>query len=204
MARDDIDRLVTPSPTSTIASTGSDAASPHTPTVLPRFSPAAPVNPTSLSRAGCQGSLSAASGPAIRSAARVYWARSFVPMLANSVTPRICSAFSAAAGTSTITPGVLRPCSRTLPENHSASLASAIIGAITHTSDELRSAARAMACSWRSRIPESSNATRTPRTPSAGLGSSPWSRKASGLSAPASSVRTTTFLPSGKAAKTPA
>ena len=148
--------------------------------------------PDRLSSAGCQGSFSAASGrpsgPPPGCTGRGRSCRCW-----RTRSPRGSAGVSAAAGTSTMTPGVLRPCSRTLAENHSASLASAIIGAITHTSDELRSAAREMACSWRSKIPDSSNATGTPRTPSAGLGSSPWSRKASGLSAPASSVRTTTF-----------
>ena len=55
-ARADIDRLVMPSPTSTGASSGSAAASPHTPTGLPARRPASPHAATRDSNAGCHGS----------------------------------------------------------------------------------------------------------------------------------------------------
>src|SRR6185312_11456202 len=51
-----IDREVMPSPTSTQASSGSAAASPHTPTGLPARSPARAVAATSANTAGCHGS----------------------------------------------------------------------------------------------------------------------------------------------------
>ena len=60
IARGDIDRLLTPRPTSTGASVGSEAASPQTPTGLPTARPASPQAAMSDSSAGCHGSSSSA------------------------------------------------------------------------------------------------------------------------------------------------
>ena len=87
-----------------------------------------------------------ASSADIRSAAIVYWARSFVPIDRKSTCSRMRSANSAAAGTSIITPGV-RPCERVWAAKRLASSAVAIIGAITHGGLPVRSAAAAMASS---------------------------------------------------------
>src|SRR5664280_1419297 len=76
-----IDRLLMPRPTSTSASSGSRAASPHTPTGLPTAFPAAPAAAIRSSTAGCQGSSNSASSPAIRSVAIAYCVRSLVPMV---------------------------------------------------------------------------------------------------------------------------
>ena len=67
---------MTPSPTRTHASNGSAAASPHTPTGLPRSLPARATLATRFSTAGCHGSVNAASSADIRSAAIVYCVRS--------------------------------------------------------------------------------------------------------------------------------
>ena len=76
------------------------------------------------------------------------------------------------------------------------------MGAITHGSfTPLSSAAWAIASSCRSIRPLLVQPSRMPRTPSAGFSSSSWLAKGTGLSEPASSVRTTTFW-SGNAANT--
>ena len=54
--------------------------------------------------AGWKGVASSASSGFVRSAASVYWIRSFVPMLKKSTSGAIVSATSASAGTSTMTP----------------------------------------------------------------------------------------------------
>ena len=77
--------------------------------------PAVPISPTSFSTAGCHGSWNEATEPSIRSAAIVYWVRSLVPIEAKSVTARMRSASSAAAGTSIITPAVFSPSSFARP-----------------------------------------------------------------------------------------
>ena len=125
----------------------------------------------------------------------VYCVRSFVPMLANAARARIGPACSAALGTSTMTPAVIRPCAWQLATNFSVSATVATIGAMTHTSALSAAAACAIAVSWSSSTSGLRVEVRSPRTPSAGFGSSPKVRNGSGLSAPASSVRTTTFLP---------
>ena len=80
------------------------------------------------------GPAASARPPICRSTARAYWARSFVPMLANAATSKIWSASIAADGTSTITPAVPSPCAVASARNHSVSSTSATIGAITQTS----------------------------------------------------------------------
>ena len=117
-----------------------------------------------------------------------------MPIDRNSTWARIRSASSAAAGTSTITPGT-RLRRRTASANRRASSGVAIIGAITHGAVPVRAAASAIASSWRSSSAGLPCAMRTPRTPSAGLASSAWLAKRSGLSEPASSVRITTLWP---------
>ena len=77
---------------------------------------------------------------AIRSAAIVYWVRSLVPIDRKSTTSSIRCASSAALGISTITPG-LRPRARTFSAKSAASATVATIGAITHVSVPVRSAA---------------------------------------------------------------
>ena len=101
----------------------------------------------------------------------------------------------AAAGISIITPALAIPAARTRSANQAASSAVATIGAITDTSAPESAAAPAIASSCRSSTSGRSNATRRPRTPSAGFGSASGERNASGLSAPASSVRTMTGFP---------
>ena len=79
-AAEAIDSDVIPMPTSAQASSGSAAASPHTPTGLPTCFPASAVIAISCSTAGCQASVRWARSVAIRSAAIVYCVRSLVPM----------------------------------------------------------------------------------------------------------------------------
>ena len=95
-----------PMPTRAVASTGSAAASPQTPTGLPACLPASAVIAISCSTAGCQASVRCARSVAIRSAAIVYWVRSLVPIDRKSTTSSIWWASSAALGISTITPGL--------------------------------------------------------------------------------------------------
>jgi hypothetical protein len=86
--------------------------------------------------------------------------------------------------------------------NSAASAGVETMGAITQTVvASAFFAASARATSWRSRSSGRRRLVRRPRTPSAGFGSSAMAAKASGLSAPASSVRTTTRRPA-KAVKT--
>src|SRR5690606_27146158 len=199
--RGDIDSEETPRPTRTTAIAGSAAASPPTPTGRPCWSPPRQVSWTMRSTAGWKASDSDASEPSSRSAAIVYWVRSLVPMEAEAARARIGPDISAAAGTSTMTPAVSNPCLAHAATNSSVSSTVAIIGAITHTSALSAAAASAIAASWLSRIFGLRQEVRRPRTPSAGLGSAVSVRNGIGLSAPASRVRTTTFLP-GKAAST--
>ena len=198
-----IDRDVTPSPTRTQASSGSAAASPHTPTGLPTASPASAANWTSRSTAGCQGSVSWARALAIRSAAIAYWVRSLVPMEKKSTSARKRSAWSATEGTSTMMPG-FRPRARQRAENSKASSTVGTMGAITHASaTPAPAAASAIASSWRSTSPGLVQPRRMPRTPSEGLASSSWLANGTGLSEPASSVRTTTLRPANAAKTSP-
>ena len=111
-AAGDIDSDDTPNPASTSAINGSAADSPQTPTGVPDFVPAAATRATSSSTAGCHGFSRSASSPRSRSAAIVYWARSLVPIDTKSTTSTICSARTAADGTSIITPTVLIPAAR--------------------------------------------------------------------------------------------
>ena len=141
-----------PIPMSAVASSGSAAASPQTPTGLPASVPAWAVIAISWSTAGCQGSVRWARSVAIRSAAIAYWVRSLVPMERKSTTSSIRCASSAALGISTITPA-LRPRARTFAEKSAASATVATIGAITQVSVPVRSAAAAMPSSWRSISP---------------------------------------------------
>ncbi len=192
-----------PRPTSTRASCGSAAASPQTPIGLPFPVAAAPTVDSSRSNAGCHGSFSVATAPSCRSAAKVYWARSFVPTETKSTASRTSCAVSAAEGTSIMTParGMPAACARSV--NHAASSAVATIGAITETSAPESAAAATIASNCRSSTSGRSKATRIPRTPSAGFGSLSGERNTIGLSAPASSVRTTTGRPAN-GASTPA
>ncbi len=194
-----MDSDVTPSPTSTGASTGSAAASPHTPSGRPLSAAPEPVAPTSARTVGCHAVDRRARSETSRSAAIVYCVRSFVPMLANAALASTQRAPRAAAGTSIITPAVARPWSAHSATNDSASSGVAIIGAMTHTSADSASAARATAVSWRSSTSGWRRAVRRPRTPSAGFGSASGVTNGSGLSAPASSVRTTTLRPANAA-----
>lgn len=194
-----MERLVAPSPTSTTASIGSAAASPQIPTGLPRRAPAVPTSRTSLSTAGCHGSWNPATEPSMRSAAIVYCVRSFVPIDAKSACARIRSASRALDGISTMTPAVLRPYSRASAVKYSVSSTVATMGAMTHRSASVAASASASAVSCSRRMSSLARSARSPRRPSAGFSSCASLRKASGLSAPASSIRTTTFWP-GKAA----
>ena len=130
----------------------------------------------------------------MRSAAIVYWLRSLVPMDTKSTAATIARARSAAAGTSIITPAVRRPASWTSAANAAASAAVATIGAITHTS-ALGAGRRPGdgAPAGPTSTVGSTRDVRSPRTPRAGLSSSASPRNGSGLSAPASSVRSTTL-----------
>ena len=93
----------TPSPIRTAAASGSAAISPHTATrvVAPAASVIAAI---SRSTAGSSGSASRATAALPRSAARVYWVRSLVPMLNRSTSAAAARAWRASAGTSTMTP----------------------------------------------------------------------------------------------------
>ena len=82
-------RLVTPRPTRTVASSGSAAASPQTPTGFPAAWPASAVMRISSRTAGCQASVRWARSVAIRSAAIVYCVRSLVPIETKSTTSRM-------------------------------------------------------------------------------------------------------------------
>jgi hypothetical protein len=112
-----------------------------------------------------------------------------------------CLALMAVAGTSTITPPLGSPCPRTCSAKAAASALVETIGAITHTSAWLFWAAWATAVSCSSSSSGCRREVRSPRTPRAGLGSSGTVTNSSGLSAPASRVRTTTLRPA-KASKT--
>ena len=128
----------------------------------------------------------------MRSAANVYWLRSLVPIDTKSTCSSNRSASSAADGVSIMTPAV-SPRSRMRRATSAASDTTATMGAMTHTSASDRAAAAAIASSWWSSSSGRSVAMRSPRMPRAGLGSVPMSANASGLSEPASSVRTTTL-----------
>ena len=69
------------------------------------------------------------------------------------------------------------------------------MGAITHPTAPVWCRARAIASSWSVSTCGARRAIRRPRTPRAGLGSPFWLRNGSGLSALASSVRTTILRP---------
>ncbi len=128
-------------------------------------------------------------------------------MLANRTVASSASAVRAADGTSTIAPARSSPWARARSTNHAASAASATIGAITQTSAPLPAAAAAMAVSCVSSTSGWACSARSPRSPSAGLGSRrskaggeadgepAGDRNGSGLSAPASSTRTVTLRP---------
>ncbi len=120
-------------------------------------------------------------------------------MLTKSLCATMLSAVRAAAGVSTRIPISTddgRPANdRTRCENHEASRASVTMGAMTATRARQAFAARASAVSWSSSIRGCARSARSPRTPSAGLGSAEAERKGSGLSPPASSIRTTTTCP---------
>src|SRR5690606_5768981 len=190
-----IDRLVTPRPASTSASRGSPAASPHTPTGRPVRRPPSATAATRSSSAGCQTSSRSARADSVRSAAKAYWARSLVPMLAKSQRSSSWAARIAAAGTSTIAATVASPRERAWSANCSASAGVDTIGAITHTSAPQPDAACAIAVSWSASSSGRRRASRSPRTPSAGFASSAWPTNGNGLSAPASMVWITTFRP---------
>jgi hypothetical protein len=198
-----IESEVTPRPRRTQASSGSAAASPHTPTGLPARSPAAAVIAMRRRTAGCHGSVRVARGEDIRSAASVYWVRSFVPIEKKSTSAMKASARMATAGTSTMMPGEM-PLSRARAEKSRASSTVETIGAITHgLSTWARRAPSASASSWRASSPSLVRSRRMPRTPRAGFSSFWWFANGTGLSDPASRVRTTT-LPPGNAPKTSA
>ena len=77
-----------PRPVRMRASIGSAAASPQT-RLACRCSLAADVTISIMRRsAGCHGSFSVARGADCRSAAKIYWARSFVPMLTKSTSAK--------------------------------------------------------------------------------------------------------------------
>ena len=117
------DSDVMPIPTSTQASSGSAAASPHTPTGLPGCCPASAVIAISCEHGRLPGVGQVARSVAIRSAAIVYWVRSLVPIDRKSTTSSIRWASSAADGTSTITPGFrptpARPSAKSRPRRRS-------------------------------------------------------------------------------------
>ena len=148
----DIDSDVIPSPHSTSAMSGSEADSPQTPTGVPEAAPARAVASTSLRTAGCQRSMRSDSAPSSRSAANVYWARSFVPIDTKSKCCSTLSAHSATAGTSTMTPILAlapSPASSARRRTSAASPAVEIIGAMTHASVSGQSSmAAARALSW--------------------------------------------------------
>ena len=127
-----------------------------------------------------------------------------MPIERNSTCSRKAGARSATEGTSTMTPGVM-PRSRHSCAKRAASGIVAIIGAMTHgwvsASCSRAWPAAATASSWRVSMPRSRSPIRTPRTPSAGFSSCSMFANFSGLSEPASRVRSTTFWPA-KAAKT--
>ncbi|CAM5703122.1 Acetyl-coenzyme A synthetase [Streptomyces alboniger] len=127
-----IDREVTPRPVSTHASSGSDAASPQTPQLLPSARAASAESATRSSSAGCHGSCRRDTAPTCRSAAKAYCARSLVPSERNSTSCRIERAAEP--------PTESRPWCRTSPagpprgtrpRNALASVRSATIGAMT-------------------------------------------------------------------------
>ena len=119
-----------------------------------------------------------------------------MPRLRNSQPATTAVARSAAAGTSTMTPAFGSPAMRAIWAKAAASPGVDTIGAITHTSvSPAATEARAMARSWSSSSSGKRREVRRPRMPSAGFGSSGWVTNPSGLSAPASSVRTTTLRP---------
>ncbi|BAS15500.1 hypothetical protein AHiyo8_38030 [Arthrobacter sp. Hiyo8] len=82
-----------------------------------------------------------------------YWVRSLVPRDAKPTCRRTDAEVNAAEGTSTITPGVLIPAASHIDAKWAASAAVEIMGAMTHTSASVSSAAMAMASSWRSKTP---------------------------------------------------
>ncbi len=125
----------------------------------------------------------------------MYWVRSFVPIEAKSASCRIRAAWIADDGTSTMTPAVLMPYSFARVTKYSVSSTVETIGAMTHRSASLAASALARAVSCSRRMSSLARRARRPRSPSAGLSSWASLRNASGLSAPASSARTTTFLP---------
>jgi hypothetical protein len=101
-----------------------------------------------------------------------------------------------------MTPG-FKPRSRTAEAKSAASATVATIGAITQVSVPVVCAAAAMPSSCLVSSSGLSKERRKPRTPSAGFSSPLWVAKATGLSEPASSVRTTTYLPPNGSSTSP-
>ena len=95
---------VSPRPTSSVSSAGSDAISPQSDTGM-RCRAAARRTMTIIRRiAGCSGSYSRDTRSSARSTARQYWIRSLVPMVKKSTSRASRSAVYAAAGISIMTP----------------------------------------------------------------------------------------------------
>ena len=141
-------------PTRTQASKGSAPASPHTLTGLPARAPARAASAISDRGAGCHGSAYSARSADVRSAAIVYWVRSFVPMDTKSTASRNWSMRIATEGTSTMMPArrstpYVSQRWRTIAENHCASGMVETMGAMTHTRvSGALIAAMAMASNW--------------------------------------------------------
>ncbi|MER3390909.1 MAG: hypothetical protein RIC81_00130 [Microcella pacifica] len=160
IARAAIDRLDAPRPTSTGARRASAAPSPHTLRGVPVRAAAAPTSEIMRSTAGCHASVSSASSPDCRSAAIVYWARSFVPTETKSASAHSSSATMTAAGVSIMMPTVASPAARARRTNSRASPTVAIMGDMTWGCSAVRSAAIAIARSWSSSTPGSRRAVR--------------------------------------------
>ncbi len=137
-----------PRPVSTSASSGSAAASPHTPTGLPLADAALATISIMRSSAGCQGSFSAARLAECRSAAKAYWARSLVPMLSEvNLGQDLLSLYDSRRSFDHDADGSAGPRLRAAWPKLRTSSTVAIIGAMTQTSADSASAASLIAFS---------------------------------------------------------
>ena len=196
----------TPTPTSATAASGSPASSPQTPTQRPCASAASTTAAMRRSTGARDAAPSSEASVALpRSAAIVYWARSFVPIEKKSTSGATCAAASASAGTSTMTPtsssAALPRAARSASRCARAARSSSSVATIGNISFSGCSAAtRRTARSWVRNSSGSASERRIPRRPRNGLSSGAWRRNGSGLSAPASSVRTISGRPSSASA----
>jgi len=179
--------------------TTSPAISPHTPTQMLCRRAASTTKRIRLSTAGWVGWYNLATRSFVRSAASVYWVKSFVPMLKNCTIGASRSTISAAEGTSIIAPAstsaaagtpAARNSSRASPRIARAADSSsrvAIIGNITRTLPPGWDRQMARSCTLK--ISGRSRQYRIARQPRKGFcsGSSPW--WVGNLSPPRSSVR---------------